>query len=175
VHKLPNSASIGILRHESSAASCILQYRRTCGSHPAADCSISACHRAALQSPSQLSSSQLLHLTKCYRAAFSTAPFQRCAQLHCRRRQPPAASTLHTHRAACRTPNPATSHHTHPKRMQIGGNAAHSATPAAIVRRCSSRRRLFTCHHSAHSSHKLSISCSSLQRLPCQTASADIC
>ena len=64
----------------------------------------------------------------------STAPFQRCAQLHCRRRQPPAASTLHTHRAACRTPNPATSHHTHPKRADIGGNAAHSATPAAIVR-----------------------------------------
>lgn len=145
----------------------IVQQRRTCGSHPAAGCSTGVCHRAAFQSPSNLSSSQLLKLSNCYRAAFIAAPFRRCAQVHCRRRQPPAASVLHTHRAACRTPNSATSHRTPPTRATSlatlqqqpapplhmpplctqQSHTASASAPAATHKGCHATQHLLTSQH----------------------------
>lgn len=166
--------AIVVFTRESSAAWCIARQRHQRDGHPAADCSSSGCPRAAFQSPSSLSW-PTAGLLSCYRAAFTTAPLRRCAQLHCRRRQPPAASALRTHRAACRTPNPHKTHHAPPKRTAIAGNAASSATPAAIVRRCRRRsRRLFT-RHSASITRTQHLSGSTpAAHTGCQTASSDI-
>ncbi len=133
----PNQPALASIKCKLSN---IVQQRRTCGSHPAAGCSTGVCHRAAFQSPSNLSSSQLLKLSNCYRAAFIAAPFRRCA-----RPLPAPAAT-----GRKRPP--------HPPRRLPHSKLSHKPPHAAHARphrwqRCSSRRCRFTCHHSAHSNH----------------------